>query len=88
MVMDKIFFINKAVHEYFDANKSEKFCKPKDFMPILIKNSVFSKDSRQGLPLRRILRELDDKSEIYSEIPSIRIERKSKNRYWYFSNPN
>lgn len=86
--MDKIFFINKAIHEYFDSNKSEKFCKPKDLMPILIEYGVFSKDSRQGLPLRKILRDLDDKNEIYSKILSIKIERKSKNRYWFFSNPN
>lgn len=86
--MDRIELINKAVKEYFESNKSDSYCKPKDLMLILIKYGVFKKDTRQGLPLRNVLRELDDKNEIYSKIPSIRIERKTKNRYWYFDNPN
>ena len=85
---DKINSINKAIIEYFQKNKTEKVCKPKDLMPILIKNEVFKKDYRQGLPLRKILRRLDIDNTIYQQIPSIKIERKTKYNYWYFINPN
>lgn len=86
--MDNVELINKAVLEYFKNNVSNSYCKPKDLMPILIKYGLFEKDSRKGLPLRKILRYLDDNNEVYEKIPSIRIERKTKNRFWFFDNKN
>lgn len=58
--------------------------KPKDLMPILIEKKFFTKDHRSGLPLRNILRELDDENLLYL-IPQLSVERKETNRFWYFN---
>ncbi|WP_298898203.1 hypothetical protein [uncultured Psychroserpens sp.] len=59
--------------------------KPKDLMPLLIEKGFFSEDRRNGLPLRNILRQLDDENLLYL-LPQVRVERKDKNRLWS-SNP-
>lgn len=66
--------------------KMEKLidAKPKDLMPILIENGFFNIDHREGLPLRKVLRELDDRDELYL-LPQIRVERKKKNVFWFFN---
>lgn len=58
--------------------------KPKDLMEGLIRKGFFKKDHRNGLPLRNMLRALDEKNELYL-IPQVRVERKEKNRFWYFN---
>lgn len=58
--------------------------KPKDLMPVLIEKGYFKNDHRYGLYLRNILRELDEKNMLYL-LPQIRVERKEKNRYWFFN---
>ena len=58
--------------------------KPKDLMDGLIKKGFFKKDHRNGLPLRNILRELDQENELYL-IPQVRVDRKERNRFWYFN---
>jgi hypothetical protein len=57
--------------------------KPKDVMPVLLKHKIFSADHRQGLPLRKLLRELDDAGHL-SVMTTARCERKAKNRLWTF----
>ncbi|GEM_PF-2971283 len=58
--------------------------KPKDLMEGLIAKGFFTRDHRNGLPLRDILRDLNDRNELYL-IPQVRVERKVKNRFWYFN---
>lgn len=58
--------------------------KPKDLMPTLIEKRFFKQDYRNGLPLRNVLRRLDDENLLYL-LPQVRVERKDKNRYWYFN---
>jgi hypothetical protein len=75
--------INLAIGHFF--NKSPlSYCKPKDLMPLLIKQNLFKKDFRNGLPLRNLLRKWDNTIDLKDYIPSIRIERKKKNRFWFF----
>ena len=57
--------------------------KPKDLMLILIEKDYFKNDHRKGLPLRKILRALDERDELYL-LPQVRVERKEK-RYWFFN---
>lgn len=85
--MDKIYEINKAIDEYFKLNQSVDEIRPKDLMPLLIKNGVFEIDHRNGLPLRKILRELDSRDQLYL-IPSLYADRKKTNTYWYFRRYN
>lgn len=66
--------------------KKEKLidAKPKDLMPILIEKGFFNMDQRQGLPVRKVLRELDDRDELYL-LPQVRAERKDVNTFWFFN---
>lgn len=81
--MTNINRINKAVSLFFEVNPTIAICKCKDLMPICIKMGMFNKDHREGLPLRNLLRKLDDSGNSHL-ITSLKIERKVKNRYWYF----
>jgi hypothetical protein len=76
--------INVVVSKYFESNPSVTEAKPKDLMSSLIKAGIFKSDHRQGLPLRNFLRELD-KENLLHLLPMLRIERKTKNRLWYFT---
>lgn len=66
--------------------KKEKIvdAKPKDLMPVLIEKGFFKKDYREGLPLRKILRELDKLNELYL-LPQVTADRKDKNVMWFFN---
>jgi len=58
--------------------------KPKDLMPNLIQKGFFNNDHRNGLPLRNILRDLDDCDMLYL-LPQVMVERKETNRFWFFN---
>jgi hypothetical protein len=66
--------------------KKEKLvdAKPKDLMPILIEKGFFNIDHKEGLPLRKVLRKLDDRDEMYL-LPQVRVERKDVNTFWFFN---
>ncbi len=55
-----------------------------DLMPTLIEKVFFNQDHRNGLPMRNLLRELDEKNMLYL-LPQVSMERKVKNRYWFFN---
>jgi len=58
--------------------------RPKDVMPLLIQNDVFPSDHKEGLPLRKLLRELQRSGDL-SVMRTVRPERKNKNTLWYFT---
>ena len=72
-----------VIQDYLINQKLENV-KPKDLMPLLIEKGFFNKDHREGLPLRNLLRQLDDDNLLYL-LPQVSIERKDKNRYWFFN---
>lgn len=78
---EKISNINQVLEEYF-KNHSQRIL-AKDFMPEFIKVGIFSKDNKNGLPIRKLLRELDKKNEL-DKIPYVFPDRKEKNTNWYF----
>jgi len=75
--------INQALDEYFALHKSVNKIPAKDLMPWFIKKGIFKTDHRNGLPIRKILRELDRKNELH-KIPRAFPERKAKNTNWFF----
>jgi len=75
--------INEAVDAYFKANKKEDWFPAKKLMPALIKNGVFTKDKKSGMPLRQLLRSLDKNQEL-DQIPRVHAERIGVDVYWYF----
>jgi hypothetical protein len=70
--------------QYFLLKNNLKDAKPKDLMPFLIEKGYFKSDHRYGLHLRNVLRELDEKNLLFL-LPQVRVERKEKNRYWFFN---
>jgi hypothetical protein len=54
-------------------------------MPQFIKAGIFEKDHRNGLPIRQLLRDLDEINAL-DKITSILPERKKVNTNWYFIN--
>ena len=56
---------------------------PKSLESLKIKGlALNSKDVKKGFPMRKVLRRLDQKSEL-SKIPSVHAERRTENTYWY-----
>lgn len=80
---DKITQINIAVEQYFKTNTSKDWCPAKDLMPALVEAGVFTKDTKKGLPLRKVLRALDTENKL-DAIPTVHAERTETAVYWYF----
>lgn len=81
--MSKINQINEVLKEYFELNKSIGVIPAKDMMPYFVLAGVFEKDTKNGLPIRSLLRRLDDKNEL-NQIPFVYAERKAANTNWFF----
>lgn len=75
--------INKVIETYFETKNDIDKVLAKKLMPNFIKAGVFEKDHRQGLPIRKLLRELDSEKNLQI-IPSVLPERKKVNTNWYF----
>ena len=81
----KIEKINKVLADYFAKNKNVTRVRALDMMDEFVKAGIFKSDSeRAGLPIRSLLRELD-RNNLLDLIPYIVVERKEKNRNWYFA---
>jgi hypothetical protein len=75
--------INTAVDAYFKSNPETSWFAAKKLMPALIKDCVFDRDKKNGMPLRQVLRGLDMIGEL-SSIPRVHAERIGVDVYWYF----
>ena len=86
-MMEKIAQISQVVAAYFEMNSSVPEVLAKNLMPYFIKAGIFSQDQRDGLPLRKILRKLDDNNQLHL-IPFVYADRKATNVNWYFRRNN
>ena len=85
--MEKISQINTVVKSYFEQNKFVSEILAKDLMPNFVKEGIFVEDVKNGLPLRKILRKLDEQNQLHL-IPFVYADRKAKNVSWYFRRNN
>lgn len=85
--MEKIAQINQVVAAYFEMNSSVPEVPAKDLMLHFVKAGIFSQDHRDGLPLRKILRKLDESNHLYL-IPFVYADRKATSVKWYFRRNN
>lgn len=83
MIEDRIHKINKVVQKYFEKNSNIQIVPAKDLMPEFIEAGIYDKDNRNGLPIRKDLRDLDSQNEL-EKIPSVLALRKKVNANWYF----
>lgn len=81
--MSKTAQINKVLHSYFEENKSVKIIPAKDMMPYFILAGIFPKDTKNGLPIRNVLRRLDANNQLHL-IPFVYAERNATNTNWFF----
>jgi hypothetical protein len=82
-IQQKILTVNLVVRDYFKKHPRETKVPAKNLMPEFVKNEIFAKDHRNGLPIRKLLRDLD-KSNQLKLIPFAFAERKAANTNWYF----
>lgn len=83
---DRITIINKVLADYFGKHPGSTV-KAKDMMCDFIKAGVFPADHKNGLPIRKLLRELDAANNLHV-IPYVHVERKAVNSNWYFCDTN
>lgn len=81
--MDRIAHINQVLTAYFQKHSTEKIMPAKDMMPYFIQAGIFQKDHKNGLPIRNVLRALDNRQQLH-QIPFAIAIRKQLNTYWYF----
>lgn len=81
--MEKINQIKLVLKEYFELNNGVTIIPAKDIMPYFILAGIFVKDSKKGLPIRNVLRRLDEKNQLHL-IPFVHAERKEVKTKWYF----
>ena len=78
--------IKKAVAEHF-ANTDQAKIMAKDLMPLFISKNIFTKDHKDGLPIRNFLRHLEENNHLHL-IPQVHFEQKDSNKNWYFIKSN
>jgi len=80
--IQKALRIKRVLTEYF-KNSGQSKVMAKDLMTLFIANGIFTKDHKEGLPIRDFLRHLDENNHLHL-IPQIHFEQKEKNKNWYF----
>lgn len=81
---DRINAINDVLKAFFADRSNPRSIKPKVLMEILVQKGIYNKkDQRGGLPLRKLLRELNEENNLKA-IPYLCGEKKEKNIYWSF----
>lgn len=80
---EKIHLINSILSEYFANPYNPRKIQAKELMPLFIQKGVFNADRKNGLPIRQLLRKLDENNQL-GMIPFVLAERKSMNTNWYF----
>ena len=75
--------INDVLADYFTKHQGETV-KAKEMMDHFVQAGIFSSDVKGGLPIRKILRELDSKN-LLNLIPYVHAVRKSVNTNWFFT---
>lgn len=71
-----------AIQKYLEKS-GIKSAKPAELMEPLIELGFFEKDHREGLPLRDVLRDLNETNKLYL-LPQVKKELKTKNIWWSF----
>lgn len=56
--------INRVIESYFKKNTSLTIVPAKKLMPGFISAGIFTKDKKNGLPIRKILRALDKTNQL------------------------
>ena len=77
--------IKRCVNNYFQTSEKSRI-EAKELMPNFIKEGIFSKNHKDGLPIRDFLRHLEGENQL-NLIPQAHYEQKDTNKNWYFIKP-
>ena len=83
--IQKALRVKRAVAEYFTSNPEEISVQAKSLMPLFIRKGIFTQDSKEGKPIRELLRILQ-KEKMLHLIPQASGELKNVNYNWFFDN--
>ena len=78
----KVVKMGYAIQNYLEKS-ALKSAKPVELMERLIELGFFEKDHREGLPLRDVLRNLNEANKLYL-LPQVQKELKTQNIWWSF----
>ena len=86
-MQERVKAINNVLRDYF-ANKTNPRQVPAlELMGLFIDKGIFKKDHRNGLPIRNVLRKLNNEGRLH-DIPYAHGDLKQKNIYWTFVDAN
>jgi hypothetical protein len=83
----KIGRIDQIVRDYFQEYPAIKEVLAKVLMPLFIEKGIFFKNHRDGLPIRSLLRHLDQENKLCL-LKHVQVVRHAVNRKWYFRSDN
>ena len=75
--------INRVLEAYFTKNADTTIVPVKELMPELIAAGVFTKDLKNGKPIRDVLKALHKSNEL-GQIPYAHAMQNGEDTYWYF----
>ena len=82
--IQKALKITSVLDEYFKSS-TESTVQAKELMDLFIQKGIFTKNHRDGLPIRDFLRHLERNNHLHL-LPHATFEQKSVNKNWYFIN--
>ena len=86
-MQERIQAINSVLRDYFADKTNPRQVPALKLMGLFIDKGIFNKDHRNGLPIRKILRKLNNEDRLH-DIPYAHEELKQKNIYWTFVDVN
>ena len=86
-MQERIMAINSVLSAYFADKTNPRQVPAFKLMGLFIDKGIFNKDHRNGLPIRNVLRKLNNEGRLH-DIPYAHRELKQKNIYWTFVDAN
>ena len=80
--IQKALRIKRCVNEYFQSSV-KTMIEAKELMPYFIREGIFDKNHKDGLPIRDFLRRLEEENHLHL-IPQAHYMQKEINKNWYF----
>ena len=86
-MQERIKAINNVLRAYFADKTNPRQVPALELMGLFIDKGIFNKDHRNGLPIRNVLRKLNNEGRLH-DIPYAHGDLKKKNIYWTFADAN
>jgi hypothetical protein len=81
--LHKIGRIDQIIRDWFAAHPSQIEVQAKELMGLFIEKGIFLKNSKDGKPIRDLLRDLDKEKKLHL-LSHVWVVRHVVNRSWYF----